>query len=367
MKKPLLNTILSRVIILIISGIFSSAAFAQSTTPQVMSLLSLHNFGSNTLVDGAMAIYNCNYSNAVDYDDAMKMPNGSENVSYKRDGVLLAVERRNLITQNDTLFLNITGERIHQYQFDIVMQNMDNAGRTAFFVDKFLNTSVPLNMTGHNLQIFSVDSDPATHMPDRFMIVFLQTTNQPIILPVTFTSVTATPNIDKTNTIRWKTDNELNLDKYVVERSSDGISFHGIGSDFPTNNAGGTGVYNFIDMNPANGNNFYRIEAIDLDNQVGYSNLVSVNGALFESSLSIYPNPIQGGNVNLQFGNQPAGTYMISVINMSGRTVYTETVQATSDHFVHRLSLGGRIARGSYYARITSQTGKTTSLPFIIN
>jgi len=351
---------------LITCGMFSSAANAQSTTPQVMSLLSLHNFGSNTLVDGALAIYNCNYSNGVDYDDAMKMQNTSENVSYKRDGVLLAVERRNVITQNDTLFLNITGERIHAYQFDIVMQNMDNAGRSAFFVDKYLNTSSPLNTMGHNLELFNVDNTPGTQMPDRFMIVFLQT-GQPLILPVTFTSVTATSNVDKTNTIRWKTDNELNLQEFVVERSTDGISFHGIGTEQPTNNTGGTGVYDFIDMNPAIGNNYYRIKAVDLDNQVGYSGLVSATGMLTASSLSIFPNPVQGGNVNLQFANQPAGTYMISVINMSGRTVYTETVQATSDHFVHRLSLGGRVVRGSYYARITSQTGKTTSLPFIIN
>ena len=106
------------------------------------ALLSLKDPGSTTLVDGCMTAFDAAFNNSVDYDDALKLLNTGENAGYKRDGQLLAIERRKPVTSDDTLYLNISNERIHQYQWDINLQGMDAAGRTALLADKYMNTSV---------------------------------------------------------------------------------------------------------------------------------------------------------------------------------------------------------------------------------
>ena len=364
MKKPLLQTGPLK-ILLILLVFFSGSAFAQSAAPipKVFMLLSLSNFGGNTLVDGAQAAYAPSYSNAVDYDDAGKMLNGSENVALKRDGHLLAIERRKTISSNDTLFVDITGMRTHQYVWNIVMQNFTDPQLTAIIRDKYLGMDTPLNLGGSTPVLFNTDANPASYAEDRFMIIIY---DQPLILPVRFTFASATRNSDKSVSVKWNTENEVSIQSFSIEHSTDGTRFTEINIQAPTATLGGSALYNYIDTRAVSGNNYYRISSNSPNGLKQYTPIVKVNPVGSGSEISIYPNPVTGGNLNLRFSNEPKGIYGVMISNMYGQVLHNETVKADNDNFVQVISLGSKAAPGTYRVTVTDASGQKTSLPFIV-
>ena len=84
---------------------------------------------------------------------------------------MLAIERRIPVTQNDTIFLNLTGVRVQQYRFVFNAENLDPR-MEAFLEDSYLNTRTPVNMSGSTEVNFSMVNIPGSYAADRFRIVF---------------------------------------------------------------------------------------------------------------------------------------------------------------------------------------------------
>lgn len=74
------------------------------------------------------------------------------------------------------------------------------------------------------------------------MIVFKTT----VVLPVTFTYLKAARNNDKSVTVNWRTENESNLNNFIVEQSEDGQNFKNLNSVTAVNN-GLPNTYQYID------------------------------------------------------------------------------------------------------------------------
>ena len=78
--------------------------------PQLRANLYAVNADNSTYIaDGFLINYDDGFSNNVDDMDAIKASNTSENLSVKTANKLLVVERRHTITNQDTIFLNLTG------------------------------------------------------------------------------------------------------------------------------------------------------------------------------------------------------------------------------------------------------------------
>src|SRR6185437_9955001 len=77
--------------------------------------------------------------------------------------------------------------------------------------------------------------------------------------------------------LNWQTGDELNTGHFNVQRSTDGTNFTNIGEVA----AGGSGAhnYNFTDIHPSQGDNYYRIQEVDIDGQLTYSSVARVNVA----------------------------------------------------------------------------------------
>ncbi len=331
-------------------------------TPVAYAILNLMDSGTPTIVDGAMAAFDHLYSNAVDYDDALKMPNTSENASFKRENTLLAIERRQNITQDDTLFLNITGMRVHQYQWDINTENMSAVGRTGWVVDSYLNTSTQLTLDATSSIVFDVTSDPASYAINRFMIVFKQAG----VLPVRFSSISASRNADKTVTVQYHTQTELNMQQYNIQYSADGTHFTKIGTQLPTANNGGSASYNYVDGHATAAVNYYRVEGKSINGQLQYTAIVKVAPLSETAALSIYPNPVVKGIVNIRYANQAKGAYTVTVINEAGQTIRSEKIKIDNPGTTAIIQLDENTAKGTYHALITDEAGKMQSTGFVI-
>ena len=78
-------------------------------------------------------------------------------------------------------------------------------------------------------------------------------------------------------------------DKFIIERSADGLTFSGIGT-VTANNRAGDNSYSFSDGTPLNKISYYRLKMIDRDGSFTYSRVVKIVRET-KSWLAISPNP----------------------------------------------------------------------------
>ncbi len=143
----------------------------------------------------------------------------------------------------------------------------------------------------------------------------------------------------------WASSLESNAKKYQIERSADGRSFEKIGEVLAN---GRSSKYEFLDQNPLAGNNYYRLNLVDIDEKQEYSKSVRV---LFQRdpSITIKPNP---AHRFLQLTFDLQGMSSIGLYDQHGRLVKEFTRNFTLNQPVS-LDISG-IGSGVYVVKIRS-------------
>lgn len=115
-------------------------------------------------------------------------------------------------------------------------------------------------------------------------------------LPVELLSFNATAENEKVN-LKWVTASELNNDFFTVQHSTDGVEFTGIGNVDGQGTKQSATTYNFVDVSPMAGTNYYRLKQTDFDGTSSYSNIIAIN---LDLEWLLYPNPTTyGTNVTI--------------------------------------------------------------------
>jgi len=144
-------------------------------------------------------------------------------------------------------------------------------------------------------------------------------------LPVEWLSFTA-DKFGKDVLLKWITATELNNDKFVVQRSNDGITFEKIGEVTGNGSSNAISYYEFIDYTPKMGHNYYRLLQIDFDNSINQSEVRVVTFEQLEiQKMQVYPNPSAYLNPTLRL-NHIAGVRFaeISVYSMDGKLLVAQ-------------------------------------------
>jgi len=338
----------------------SRQVFRSSSNPQYLKI-NLNNSVAQ-LVDGATAVYGDAYQNAVDNDDALKITNSGVNISLKREGQLLSVEFRHTMSATDTLHISMTGLSVQSYQWNLLFYNLDSLGREAFLLDNYLNNFTPLNIGENNFIDFSVDNNPASKDAGRFKIIFVHS----LALPVTITQVSAKSISDKSVQIDWKTESEISMDYYIVEKSTTGHNFQEIcGKIFSQNNSG-VAFYSQLDNSYSNTVSFYRIKAVSLNGLIQYSSIVKVAPNNLNSSVSVFPNPVIGKKINIQFSNMDLGLYHLTLISNTGQLVYASKISITQNSEAKEIKLN-KLPSGNYQLLIEGPDSFKETSKLIIN
>ncbi|MEO6134042.1 MAG: T9SS type A sorting domain-containing protein, partial [Ginsengibacter sp.] len=118
-----------------------------------------------------------------------------------------------------------------------------------------------------------------------------------------------------------------------------------------------TGTYNWLDKKPLSGYNYYRVRAVDINGLIGYTQIVKVKMEIAVGSISIYPNPITNGIVNLQLTNQPSGLYYIKLTNPIGQTIMSKKITHTEGSSTEKIKWDYKLAHGMYQMEITKPSG----------
>ena len=178
-----------------------------------------------------------------------------------------------------------------------------------------------------------------------------------VITPVKFGAISASQanNIVKLN---WNIETETNTNSYIVERSTNGDVYTQVG----TLKANHSTNYNFIDNAPNNGANLYRVIALDNNGTRQYSSIVRINAGNIKGGLNVYPNPVKGGQVNVELSGINKGEYRANVYSMAGALVHTTTLTSEGTSFSKAITLPVTIKNGNYSLEITNGSFKTVKM-----
>ncbi len=132
----------------------------------------------------------------------------------------------------------------------------------------------------------------------NFDNAFLCASPNCLVLPVKLVSFSG-EYTNQANLLRWKITDAVNLSRFTIERSIDGISFSRV-EDLPVTGSSQSD-FSFTDRALPNTNTwFYRLKLVDIDGSYKYSSVIKLKSGLQQqAALSVYPNPVTGQQVNV--------------------------------------------------------------------
>ena len=323
----------------------NATPFRQARTHN-SSRINLKLFNANNLLaDGNAVLFSADFPNEFEANDAVKISNFGENVSISHNNKLLAIDARNSLTSEDTVFYNLGNLRPLQYRFEIEPVDFYGNIFQAFLVDNYLSTQTIISLSAINSYSFNVNADSASYARNRFYVVF-----KPLSpLPINAIEITAISQNNKSVLINCKVTNENNVADYELEKSLDGLIFNKIKDFVPSDNNGGIATYQYTDEHPKQGVNYYRIKKISTNGLIKWSEIARAQILSSVPELSIFPNPIKNNVINLELNGLPAGTYQSKIINISGQVIARLNFKLLQNESHKTLIVNRMLSPGNYY------------------
>ena len=154
--------------------------------------------------------------------------------------------------------------------------------------------------------------------------------------------------------LNWKTENERNTDKFLVERSIDGRTYMSIGAVDALNNPG-INSYNFLD--PAITSLgvpviYYRLRQKDKDGRFSYSNIIAL-AVGNKNILLLYPNPVQD-KASLTITINKTEKLQLRIIDNLGHIVQQRELAIAAGSTALTVDIS-RLSKGVYYLELKGE------------
>jgi len=172
------------------------------------------------------------------------------------------------------------------------------------------------------------------------------------LLPVKLYNLKATLNNNAAN-ISWSVSNEIDMNKYVVERSNDGRNFEKVGEVLALNK--GENNYQLTNDNLITSTYYYRVISLDRGGKTSYSQILKVSNQS-KLSLSAYPNP--ASNQIVLAGLTTGSTFQIT--DAVGKVVYRNIASSQT-----QVIETGKLINGMYLINVLNIDGSESVISFI--
>jgi len=183
-----------------------------------------------------------------------------------------------------------------------------------------------------------------------------------IPLPVNFIGLVATRGdiTDSKVDLRWDVSEEINVNEYHVEKSSNGANFENAGV-IP---AKGKSIYTFTDNSVSHNTTvYYRIKSIDIDGKYKYSGTLRLAGDnSYGNELSAYPVPAKD-DILVQH-KEMRGKAKMTLTSLNGTVLRTIYPTPGSSHTPVNIST---LAPGLYLLNLTDETGYSQTTKVVKN
>jgi Secretion system C-terminal sorting domain len=178
------------------------------------------------------------------------------------------------------------------------------------------------------------------------------------VVPLTWSYITAILQNGQT-LVSWGTEQEINTNKFEIERSLDGARFNKIGEQLAAGNSNTIKKYEHIDTRPVIGFNFYRVKQIDADGRFSYSAIVKVLNTKNIKEAFIAPNPVID-MVNLV---EPEAIFINSIEMYDSRGAVVLRKNINSQVQLYSLPVS-TLPKGNYVLKVNHKKG-AKSIRFI--
>lgn len=160
----------------------------------------------------------------------------------------------------------------------------------------------------------------------------------------------------------WNTASEYNIQKITVEKSNDAVNFDRL-VEISSKGTGTNGAaYTAIDPYPYSDMSFYRLKITDKDGTVNYSQVIKIQTAKKDISITqLFPNPVQD-MLHLQLQSAKTQVVQQLVFDMAGKLLSSESVGLNAGLNNKNIPFLN-VASGMYIIRFIDNAGRNiTSL-----
>ncbi len=225
------------------------------------------------------------------------------------------------------------------------------------------------NADGTNLSLIGITNSTDGDIPknqgsyDCWVVKMADATVLPVKL-VSFNAIAATNQGNNATNITWKTSIESGINSYTIERSNDGEQFVTIGQVKPTNSTHSS--YHFIDQNPKEGINYYRLKVQESDGEISYSTVATVVFENKNPQIVVYPNPTTFSEAKISFRNISSGNYSITLYDMMGKRTSLQKIEHLGGNSIYPLSVASKMTSGNYLMQVKDSKGKVVAVTKVL-
>jgi hypothetical protein len=176
-----------------------------------------------------------------------------------------------------------------------------------------------------------------------------------VVLATDLTAWTASLAGSNSVQLNWAAANEVAGRQYVIQRSSDNLTYNNIATLDATPDAGAA-TYSYPDELPASADSSwnYRLQILDASGQITYSPIRNVTLTTPGGGLQVYPNPATNF-INLVPNQQDAGNWQVDILSVNGGLIERDVYMQTRNMQVNFRS---KLSAGTYLIRATDLTGQ---------
>ncbi|MES2431950.1 MAG: GEVED domain-containing protein [Bacteroidota bacterium] len=176
-------------------------------------------------------------------------------------------------------------------------------------------------------------------------------------LPVRLISFAAGQMQDKI-ALSWTVSNEIDGKYYEIEKSTNGIDFIVI-NKITTKSYSSFNTYQSLDINPANGSNYYRLKMTDKSGAIQYSKIITVRvGNKIIANISVRPNPFID-HVDINIDQEKAAPIFINIVDAVGKTIYKNTIAGSAGINLINIDQLSKLSVGLYVINVNTSKGTT--------
>ncbi len=174
------------------------------------------------------------------------------------------------------------------------------------------------------------------NLPNNAIFTII-TNNLTSALPATWLGFTAEA-VNGNGLLNWKTSDEVNVDRYVVEHSFDGISFTAIASVTANNNSG-VNNYTYTDNGLAAGTHYYRIRRVDKDGKSEYTDIKTIKITISGANVVIRPNPVVGSILEMAISVPQTTKTSVQIMTVEGKLMLKQDIKLTTGNNLVKLNI----------------------------
>jgi len=157
--------------------------------------------------------------------------------------------------------------------------------------------------------------------------------------------------------LQWTALHDQMFTRYLVQKSSDSINFTTLDSLPPLADASAVNAYQYTDPNLQPGIAYYRLQITDLNGNISYSVIRSVDVPGAGALITVYPNPVQDGTLYI---STTVNCRNIRLTDVLGRLILNQEVQG----YLQTLSVG-TLAPGIYLLIADTDAGRQVQKVFV--